>query len=56
MAWRVELILRSGSDHEIVFAAGDVAELAYLVLDQSADGVEAVETAPTVEVNALPLW
>src|SRR5215217_7925837 len=55
MTRRVEPLLRSGPDHEIVFAAGDVAEVAHLVLDESADGVETVEAASAVEVNALPL-
>src|SRR5215212_4662548 len=55
MARRVQPVLRLGSDHEIVFAVGDVAELARFLFDQSADGVEAVEAAPAVEIDALSL-
>src|SRR5215212_7823985 len=55
MARRVQPVLWLGSDDEIVFAIGDVAKLARFLFDQSADGVEAVEAAPAVEIDALSL-
>ena len=55
MAWCEKPVLRSRPDDEIVFTIGDVVQVAMLVLDQGADGVEPEEAAATVGVDPLPL-